>query len=277
MRFSPVAQHNAIERMAFGLVCIRDFSSADLERMPDLHARFKDQLPKFETTQAVVLNVVPAAVSPVVNKQAGALMTAFSRDGTGRPEWELRVEANQIVVTCHDYTRWSEVWPKAHLFLQAAAQLLHSADNGVQEIALNVIDRFVCPPIDAPETYSVWAVFRGDCPHLTKQVTTVGPNWHVHSGWFEDAAHLLPGARVLHQVNLSGVLLQDRGARMTIDHRALLRNGSAPVPLAVAVVADGATESLVGRAFNALRERNMEVIKQTMNDEQLAAVGIAHA
>jgi uncharacterized protein (TIGR04255 family) len=276
-RARPIADANSIDAVAFALILSRPFGHEELARVAELRGQLQSELPGFEQQQSMSLDIVPGVGTGVMvplSAVPGPLVF-FRTNSAGQKEWQLAIVNSQILVTCQTYTRWSEVWRTAQRLMVLALRRLDPA-NTLQEIGMQVVDKFVYDQRPGDGEYSITDVFRPDCPYLTPHSFESGTHWHVYQGWFENAPLFnREEARLLHQVHLSSGDQQPLQQLIaTLDHRAVVRVLT-PDSVTLARLLEGgddhstpALESIYG----AMHSCNKRVVAQCLSAENSARV-----
>jgi uncharacterized protein (TIGR04255 family) len=137
----PLRGKNAIESVAFAIVCKETFTAVALAAVQKVFEGFAGELPGLEPIHAKVFNVNQATGVNVDPAQYAIGVSRFHSHSDGTHSWRVNVQANVIVVTCFDYSEWEEVWPRAKKYLTAICEIVE-APNEIIEIGFQVIDKF---------------------------------------------------------------------------------------------------------------------------------------
>ena len=114
-------------------------------------------------------------------------------------EWSVKIEANNIIVACSEYTNWEDIWRKAKGFLFTALKKFNIEENPVIEIVLQCVDKFTFD--EDLDKFQISEIFNLDSEYLSRNVTIKSSNfWHLHQGWFESFNEEM---KALHNLNLS--------------------------------------------------------------------------
>lgn len=262
----PFAGRNALEAAVF-LVQFRDeFSAQDVETLFSLKERHTAELPSFEKMTTLTFGMIGNAAPQQESREAGVILQSFKNNG--RPDWVLRASGNQIIATCHEYTRWADVEAKARRLIYSAAQLVRPEANPVQLVMMQFVDKFVYDGV--PSDYTVNDVFRPDTPYLTPFCKTAGPQWHIFQGWFADKETFaaLGLGQVLNVLNIASSVQPDRNLTTTIDHTAQF----------TASAGDGILFTAADRLnthFAFLHAQNKYILSSTLSDKQLSTIGLS--
>lgn len=259
----PFAGHNAIEAAVFALRLQQPLDMACLQRIDgafDQKASDPQQggLPG---KQLIQFQAGPGAPFP---PNTGELLRFVSLP-SGAHAWRLQVQANAIVVTCHQYSRFNEVWPRAKRYFDLTLEAIDTPCD-VMEVSHQVLDRFnyhATPGLD----YDLAELFKRGSDYLTPKAWNSGLLWHVHQGWFDENDD---GFKHLHQINLSNNLVGPDLYATLIDHRAtsVMKDGR-PI-----VLGQGQT---LDELFGQLHASNRDLLLNLLTPEKLAEIGIRNA
>ncbi len=260
----PINDVNAIDSAAFVLGFARPFLLQEIELLGGVEQVLRSDLPVSNRLNRLQIQLTNAPQSMSENfasnvESFGLHMQRFLPDG--RPEWDLRVWDDSVVVTCRKYSSWSSESSDAIRFIQTVARVLERGENIVAMVALQITDRFVG---EAGENYKVASIFKEDSPYLTEKAKSSGALWHVFQGWFSDASE--HEARCLHVLNLSANL---ESVHVTnIEHTGQLQFSE---PLHISAIAAG---DKLKSLFGWLHDQNVSVICDVLNENQQRAVGL---
>lgn len=262
---TPIAGHNAIEAATFLLVFSGVLSQTVVDAIADATESLRGDLPGLQRSGAnVQAGGVPAFVLPEVAR----VLTG----NDGAIKWRLSAGGNALVVLCNEYTRFDDVLARAMRYFTAALNGITSAIP-LQEIGFQVIDRFVYPVDCDRSAYTTDELFREDCPYLTPQSKASGPQWHVHSGWFQQANTPQP---LLNQLNISNVDMDvglNKHLATAIDHRVILRLNGALTTADIKPSNETQPDAL-DALFRAMHAENKAVIMRTLRPEKLQQIGM---
>ena len=141
--------------------------------------------------------------------------------------------------------------------------------------AMQYVDRFETK--EAISEYEITDVFSSASPLLSKQALLAGPEWHINQGWFENPKDFpVPESRLLNVVNITSAIIGSK-LQTTIDHACQIRL-NAPCKfstlLAVSNDVDELGSTLLNNAFKAMHDRNIALLKESLADAQLTAIGL---
>lgn len=276
----PLNEKNAIESVAFAVVCQETFNATSIVAVQKAFDSFAAELPGIEPIHAKVFNINQTQGLKIDPAQYAIGFSRFHAHTNGMHSWRFNIQANMLIVTCFDYTNWDWVSPQAFKYLTTAISELEST-NKVIEVGFQMVDKFIYEPKIPPSSYSVYEVFRKDCQYLTAKAASSGLLWHVYQGWFQEAKGLSSDlAKILHQLNLSNAeeTLVDLNRLSTIiDHRASIRFMPDATPIKNLLEVDGSGMAMHHRLFNELRIQHKRIISGLLTEEKLKSIGFLDA
>ncbi|BBL76534.1 TIGR04255 family protein [Methylomagnum ishizawai] len=260
----PINDKHAIEVAAFIVAFERPFSERSIEALLGLQELLKADYPAFNKIGVFKISFGDkTAPSQPSNKISGVLLQKFRTDG--RPAWALRVENNNIIVSCFDYERWEPSSSKAIEHLKKVINIIYVYDeqNPLGIVALQVIDRFV----SHDDGYDIGHVFNRKTRYLTKQAIEAGSLWHVHQGWFREEKTVDVKYSCLNTLNVSASS-GPVGLISTIDHTLECRFKQG---LSVCEALD---EDFLRDIFGLLHGYNKDVVGDLLNSRQKKRIGL---
>lgn len=271
----PCADSNAIEAVAFAITLSRVFTPREVESLSTIETLLKDDLPHAVKVSDFLVNVdAGSQQGPAVSfqQQSASGILLQKNSASGRAEWALRAAAETIVVNCWNYTSWDEVWPKAKKYLSSAiAAACVDQQLYAVSLATQVIDKFIYEDSGSSVDYSVDEVFSQDCPYLTPMARNSGKFWHVHQGWFDDAADLR--GRVLNVLNISSGEPAPSVLHTTIDHQCVTQFRS-PVEISSLLGRDSISDCVLDHMFGIHHSMNRQMITRALNPLKQKQVGL---
>lgn len=220
----PIRGRNAIDEIAFVILFQNSFDDQSIIKLIGLREKLSPRLPECDLVKMMEVKVEGDNLGFPTSK-VGGVVYSKKIDGGTRLEWSLRASANQLVVTCSEYTNWREVLQKAKSFLCQAVERLDLDVNPIVGIVFQCVDKFRCQ--DAPAEYSISEVFDKESRYLNRHVCENPGSWHIHQGWFEPLES--DQARGLNNLNLNVVIGQNNEPlhETVISHLVTVTQGDA--------------------------------------------------
>ena len=277
---TPIRSENAIDEIAFVLQ-FKTFSSSEgfLESLIELHSALKETLPDYNIVNGATLD--PQGES--MRYQTGVIFFKRSEEDASRHEWALRVDADQIIVTCSEYTNWGEVSEKAISYLSAATAKFNLAENPIIEIIYQCIDKFTCPN----EIIALKDIFRNESEYLTPYIIENAPEvWHIHQGWLEKLDNIT--ARMLHNLKINmrhrpqaenEATTQDKVHEMAISHLIRIQktnNIQSKNKDSSSGKKNSESENYLRSALDSAHNSNKNTIKKLLCQDMLQKIGLEY-
>jgi uncharacterized protein (TIGR04255 family) len=268
--FVPFAGRNAIAEMSVGFQFQLPFDFDRVGNVETIKADFARDFPKFEFLQTVILNIGPQQFpfpAPNAGASAGGFMfTRTKNDGT--PARILRVMPNTISAHFMEYTSWAEAKPSAIGYISKALNHLPAAEKDpVTAVMMRYVDRFTFD--GAPTDARASAIFQRNTAFVAAQIFESDHRWHSNSGWFES---LNGNPFTLNSLNVSSSVIQSVCA-IIIDHTSIFFLPGAGSPFSA--LADRAPDRpSLEEILTRQHESNVKVLKNLLNKEALAAIGL---
>jgi uncharacterized protein (TIGR04255 family) len=264
----PISGHNAIEAAGFVVSFARQLDAFELERLLGLQSLLEKDFPIFNKLAGIGVHISNEQVTAQTSEFQGVILQKLS-SMPGRPSWVLRVNEASIQVTCGEYDRWENVWPRARSYIEATCQFLNLDSLPVVSIGCQVIDKFVYE--EQPEHYVLGDIFNPDSEYLPPRTRSSGKMWHAHQGWFEE-----PGDtsrfKMLTQLNLSSAMLNDRLTAVIDYINQIIFNE----PISVTTVMERQNDkSLLDSYFNDIHDKNKHVLTKLLSSGKLTEIGLA--
>lgn len=199
---------NALQRVVFIVQFKKEFSEKDFMQFDKNSKTWREELPRRSVSNAVLLQPGSSRVAFDDERIVGLSYEALMKDGS--VEFGLRFDENRILFLAGRYTRWTEIWPQAHKFLQSAMGLV-SEDNPVVSFASEYSDLFRA--IGEYKDFEASGILRPGSRFIPSHVFERTENFHFHTGFFE--THSDPVRhRILTRVNAD---LKDNDEEKTRD------------------------------------------------------------
>ncbi|NTG19403.1 TIGR04255 family protein [Agrobacterium rhizogenes] len=203
MTFVPKSGAHALVEVVWGLTFSRPFSQSEIESAIKERVRWSE-LPRVSRTSGFQFILGNAAPAPdfqfPIAPGGGVSFDRVNPDGT--LAWRLKFDQNNIFVSCLQYTRWADIWPKVQDFLNNACDLAVSEDNLVTSAIMQFIDVFEWEG-DKSE-YSTGELLNPESRLIPSAVFDRSQFWHLHQGWFDDET-ARGIARIHQRIDIDGV------------------------------------------------------------------------
>jgi uncharacterized protein (TIGR04255 family) len=182
----PFNEQNAIELVGFVVTFARMLNEHELERLMGLKETLKDDLPIANQIQSISFAIDGAANKSHESSAFGGLVLQAKTENKLNIGWELRIDGNAIRVTCREYDRWHNVWPKARKFITECFVFLDTNNLAIAHFGCQITDKFVYQ--EDPQNYALAEVLNTRSCYLTDKLRSQEKQaWHINQGWFDDA------------------------------------------------------------------------------------------
>ena len=132
---NPVGAGNAIDSVAFVLQFSRHFNEQEVNALLSLQTALLTDFPRFDTTKSVSMRLPALGEAPQHSEVRISGVTLQRFQPSGKPEWTLQVNENQIVASCFRYARWNAVWQQSRRWLASTVERVATDDNPVTAMA----------------------------------------------------------------------------------------------------------------------------------------------
>lgn len=213
MSFKPANEDHAVVDCKFALGFERPFSPAEIEALIQARRDWVYELP------AIALDDFDPS-DGIVKIRMGAVGKSISFANMrpdGSSVWLMRCAANEIVITCSNYTRWAPTWRIAYSLFDRVLRAMNSIETAgqqsssrrLQAVALHVTDAFV-----STEANPLLELALAKGNRIPEAVYGMGPIWHCHTGWFENGT----ASSCLNRLNVQVGHVTDLGLQLTVVH-----------------------------------------------------------
>ncbi|MEY9720717.1 uncharacterized protein (TIGR04255 family) [Sinorhizobium fredii] len=263
--FEPLNKSHAISETVFYFE-FPNIQTTTLNAMLAAYPKVKDYFPRNDQMPGMVFEQSGSGFS--INQVPGAEWKHFKPDGN--PDWIARITPNSVSVHCLEYTRWTEVWPKAfeilsHIFSGTAKHVIP-----LMNVGLRYVDQFNFS--GDVKKYSALDLIRKDSPHVAAKILQDGTKWHNYTGWFERSEPL--GREVLQQLNIDAIEQADTNLPIvSITHASLLRASSAG-ELENFRRLDDINTSDVAKFMEIAHANNHQVLREILTDNILQRINL---
>ena len=219
----PVNDHNAIKIAAFAFeLQPENITQQVLENIQTKYtdgffsSSYNNLVPHIE----MVVKITESE-KKVTNNTLGGL-SLLKIDATGNKIWEVLIDKNNIVVTCHKYTRWEEVFTQTKIYLKKIIEVIGS-DVLIRGLTLEYIDEFNI--LNSENNKWKEELFLRETKYLPKHIFELLNPWHSHHGFFLDGKNIL-NKRILLNLNIEYVGSNQDSYKLIIrsQHRSLMEN-----------------------------------------------------
>jgi uncharacterized protein (TIGR04255 family) len=259
MLTKPINAHNAIEVVGFVVTFSRMLNEQELERIMGLKETLKNDLPIANQLQSI--NIVINDESKKTEQSATSTFSGLALQAKTTDDlnigWELRIDGNSIRVTCREYDRWHNVWPKALKFIKECFVFLDSSNLAIEHFGCQIIDKFVYQE-NPEDAYSISDILNKDAEYLSDKLRTQKKQaWHINQGWFDDPFDKTY-SRWLNQLTVMSGFVNDK-LTTTINHigQATFEN---PIPIAQVHAGKANTTTLIESTFDEFHKRNKLIL-----------------
>ncbi|WP_089729472.1 TIGR04255 family protein [Candidatus Thiosymbion oneisti] len=266
----PIADRHAIKTVSFALEWRDPLQEDILTLLMALHPRVRDKLPRVLKQEEILFNVVvgpvePERQAPAKPRLAGVMFDALQPNG--QQAWALVVRKNFLVVSCHIYTRWNDIWREALELLTPFVPIL-AKERGISAIGLQYIDQFRVT--GACDQFRASHLLREGSRFVPAHVFELEGLWNSHHGFFKQLA--APTAhRRLDNVNVDVVDVNNECLiQITTAHRALL-DSPATDESSLLEPADG---SRLHHHMVELHKANKKLLGELLNDTVCERIGL---
>lgn len=271
---TPIREKNAIDEIAFVILFKKPFDDQTIIKFIGLRESLSPELPECDLIKTMEVKVEGDNPGLPTSKIGGVVYSKNIGDGS-RLEWSLRASANQLVVTCSEYTNWVEVSNKAKSLLCQAAEELDLEVNPIAGVVYQCVDKFQRQ--DAPQEYSINEVFDKGSRYLNKHVCENPGSWHIHQGWFESLGD--PGqARALNNLNLNVVIGQNNKPlhETVISHlvTVTLEDANAEATDMATFFGRNDEQGYFDQLSSDSHELNKRVMRDLLTPDMLVAIGL---
>lgn len=204
MSTRPIRESNAIDQIAFVILFEKAFDDQAIIKLIGLKQKLEPLLPACELVTRMEVKVEGINPGLPTSKIGGVVYSKKTADDA-RLEWSLRANANELVVTCSEYTNWSDVSTKAQELLFFAIDEFDLEENPITEIVYQCVDKFQRD--EAPDDYSIGEVFDEQSRYLNTHARENPYSWHIHQGWFAPLQSDYSDA--LNNLNLNVIIQPD--------------------------------------------------------------------
>ncbi len=194
----PCKMDNAIKVAAFVFEFVKPLDKTVIENAIKLHNDdevFKKELPKVTSHNAITIQIIDGVQKASNNELSGVSFERFN--SSGEHEWSIGLIKESINISCYEYTRWNEVWPKVKEYFNRMEPILSAHD--VSLVGIEYLDEFIINQKDAD-----WEkeLFNTDSKYIPNHIFELNDFWHSHHGYFSNNIKSVLGDKTLNNVNI---------------------------------------------------------------------------
>ena len=258
----PCKEQNAIKVAAFVFEFGKQLDMTVIENTIAFYndnESFKKELPRMTPHNATTIQIVNGIQEAAHNELSGVTFERFN--SSGEPEWSIRLIKESINISCHEYTRWDEVWPKVKEYFNKLEPILSIHD--VSLVGIEYLDEFIINEKD-----SDWEkeLFNIDSKFIPNHVFELNDFWHFHHGYFSNNIDSELGKRTLNNVNISyfgeGDIIK---VHIRTQHKYMITQEGIKI-----------TEDFIAKEaeniINSNHEINKEILRNLLSTEMLKAI-----
>jgi uncharacterized protein (TIGR04255 family) len=264
-------QAHAIEQVAFAVQFDREVAADVMTTLRDTVAEwFEGDFPRRSEFQGTTLTIGVGPVMPTALKAdapAGYVFQRFRADGL--IEAELRVDKTSIVYRTILYTRWADVWGRAHSYLD---RLIPPYANVAQigALGLNYVDKFIWkgPGSECLPTL----LLRSGSPYICPHAFEARDLWHTHTGRFDRVDAITKRLSLVH-TDYRDDLFPSGAQRVVAITSALTDMYNQPGYDPARVTADQAL-AFVSERIEDLHKTNKRILADIINEEMCKRIAL---
>jgi uncharacterized protein (TIGR04255 family) len=249
----PIKKKNAIDACAFVLNLSREISSSEQKNILDIYSSLSDEYDDFQEGIRVRINADEKTEPSLQTEKFGLTL---SKRLDGKLLRVCRIEAQRLVIICHEYECWEETWSHTKRVIKAFIDHFSDlSDIQFTDFILQYIDKFIDSGV-----YNKYNVFRKNS-YFSKHILEQDRYWHTVQGWFEELSF---DTKILHTLKM-GTTPNDNDVITTIDH-AMMQQVDYKISM-------DSINNKIEEIYETLHLKNKEVFCNIINNRQLKRVG----
>ena len=260
----PVNEDNAIKIAAFAFELHPESINQDiLETIQEkYHEGFFSSYNNIIPHTEMVVKITESE-KQITNNTLGGL-SLLQTDAAGNKIWELEINKNAIIATCHKYTRWNPVFDQTKVYLKEIIRAT-GQDINIRGLTLEYIDEFTV----LNNLNNSWKeeLFLMETKYLPKHIFELSDPWHSHHGFFISGEKSLNN-RILINLNIEYIVSNQNMYRLIIrsQHRSLMEN--------TLLFNSENIDSLINDAMVENHEINKDLLRDLLSESALQAINL---
>lgn len=261
----PVNESNAIKIAAFAFELHP--GSVTQEILEEIQTRYTDGFFSSSynnlTPHTEMLVKITESERQITTDTLGGL-SLLKTDAAGNKIWEVEINKNAIIVTCHKYTRWEAIFTQTKIYLKEIIEVMNS-DISIRGLTLEYIDEFII--LDSSNNRWKEELFLNETKYLPKHVFELLNPWHSHHGFFLDGEKIL-NKRILLNLNIEYVVSNQDTYKLIIrsQHRSLMES---IIPFNIENV-----DSKIDEAMIENHEINKDLLRDLLTVDALRSINL---
>lgn len=260
----PVNEHNAIKIAAFAFALQPESITHDILEEIQNHyntQQFSDYN-NLVPHNSIVVNFTDGN-QKVTNDALGGL-SLLKVDGLGNKIWEIVINKDSIIATCHRYTRWNPVFEKAKNYINEILNLIHK-ELQIIGLTLEYVDEFTV----LANSNDSWKeeLFLENTKYLPGHIFGIPNSWHSHHGFFFNGTESL-NQKILINLNIEYVMTNQDTSILVIrsQQRSLLNS--------VVDFNETAMDTSINAAMVESHEINKNLLRDLLSADALQAINL---
>ena len=212
----------------------------------------------FKSMKTVVFNMTGEVPAHAMSED-GSFVVEIPGDFAEPPCRLIHINKEGCVVVINDYSRWKNVKPEVHGYLNRLLGSINS--RKLSAVSLQYTDLFIWKA--DPDQLKLKEIFREGTPFLAPKVFDLNVMWHCNFGFFEPMEEVQFPDR-LNNVNVSRVLHGDNHAfNITTSHRLVLTKWF-----------DARNLELIETINERFHDANKSILKSLLTDEVCTKISL---
>ena len=254
------ADQHAIEVVNFSVILGIPLDAADNSRFENNINRIKCIFPYAENAQGITFAIGPVPPSSPPPPPAKEL-AYYSNNGQMVWSGRFGMNTNSIIVSCHRYTKWKEIWPEARKRLY---ELLKCIDplKPVRSIDYSVTDTFSADT-NLKGVLTASNLFK-ETEYIPRKIRShVDPRWDFSEGWFDILDN---DDELLVRVESQSVIQNDK---IVVSINNLHSHRFKSQTTVEAIIRENSKKRKIDHILNQSHDMNKHVLKNLITDDIL--------